>query len=588
MSHLYKLGQLTLFLAISVGQISGVCAAAEGTYAGSLHADITNVVGIGLPVRIDLTPSGSPQPVITFRAKDGHVEASCPTGSFEAFVYIYDWDIPILAEIKPLKVVPGDTAFLLANILEGSSGNRPLREFDKDGDLVIDRVELDAGTDPADPADYPGAIPVSFDSPVLSKKADWYAGDLHVRSRYGGGEESVKDLIRRAEKAGLDFIAITDRNSMDSAKDPDFKSKKVVLLPGMEWGDDEHGIALVYGARTVPQKAEGLLDAQGLVYRIQNQGGIFAAAHPCFPHAPWKWGLSYLNAIEVWCQDWRSVPPITLDTLGPTYRRRDDEGKLVYSISKAASTGSMSANGQAAVFWGMEVERGVYASPIAGSLSSSPKVPLGHPVTFVYAEEKSAEGILDGLRRGRTCLSTGPDGPRLVFKADVLADDKVDVGVGDTIPVGVTTRFYVNVLGGAGAKVQVMCDSTPIRTLHITENNFVLRFERKPPRPATYWARLIHTMDQEMLQEGFGTLTLLALSAPIYARDMIILTEDMDPEDMWLKLRSENQTPVYVEPGTSADGNPIVRTPPKKEEGPDTFVPPAGESVVEIQPQWKL
>ncbi|HQE84052.1 MAG TPA: hypothetical protein PLM14_13710, partial [Candidatus Hydrogenedentes bacterium] len=264
---------------------------------------------------------------------------------------------------------------------------------------------------------------------VLDTKAGWYKGELHARSSYGGGSESVGGLVKRAEKSGLDFLAITDLNTMEACKDPAFTSKSVVLIPAMEWGDSKRGYALIYGPQTEPERADTFAHAQALVRRVQMQGGIFAIAHPCFRDAPWQWGLQYVNAIEVWCRDWRSMPPVMLSDLDQDLQARGEkrlerdpktgrdipgkyiEGKPLYPIAQAAATTHLAANAKAEIFWDAHLNSGLRVSPIGGSMSSAGNVPLGRPITYVFAYEKSVAGILTGLRQGRTFVSRGPDGP---------------------------------------------------------------------------------------------------------------------------------------------------------------------------------
>ncbi len=549
---------------------------------GQIQIDISNVAGNALPSRIDLVPEDGGGSRRTFRVPEGRLQASCPPGRYTAYYYVYDWDLPIMVKVESVVVQPGETTFLLKVLLEGS-GNRRLREFDRDGDLVLDRVELEMGTDPDDPADYPGAQPVPFKNTVISEESGWLKGDLHIRSEHSGGEESVAQIVRRAERAGLDFIAIADRNTLASLEDSGFQSDRVVLIPAMEWGDNDHGVALIYGPRTFPELTNNLLDGQGVVRRVQAQGGIFAIAHPLFPHAPWQRGLSYVNAIQVWCRGWRAVPPTPLEALNEQHQQRNSSGRLVHSMAQAAATDAFSANGQAALFWDYEITRGLRASPIAGSMASRRQTPLGEPLTYVQAPEKSVEGILEGLRRGRAYVSSGPSGPQLVFTADVLDSGIIDAEMGDIIPVGVPTKFYVLVRNARGKKVQVLKNGWPIITQRIDSQEFTIGFEREPISACAYRVRVI----DEPSSEGFGDLDVLAMSAPIYAQNMMIVDQHTDPTDLWVHLRNENMEPLYVDSGAmDGDGRPLVyvdRQALPSYEG--EFVPPPTDPVQTLDPR---
>ncbi|MDZ4858436.1 MAG: CehA/McbA family metallohydrolase, partial [Candidatus Hydrogenedentes bacterium] len=388
----------------------------DGGASTSIFIEATDAQQRPLPGYVDLVPIEAGKGIKRLNLEKGKVLAPVAAGKYQARIFVFDWDLPLMAHIEDVTVTQGN----LSNVsfeLRKEYGGLPLRAFDRDFDLVLDLVELMANTNPANPSDFPGAEPVPFDSPVLERKAGWYKGDLHVKSLHGGGAESVAQLVQRAEKSGLDFIAITDRNTMDACFDAGVHSKKVVLIPAMEWGDDERGVALVYGPRTLPAKPGSFKDDQGVCQRVQAQGGIFVVAHPCFEKGTWQRGLGFVNGIEVWCRDFRKVPGTSLDKLLDEYQRRVD-GDLVYSISMAANSPNLSANGQAAMFWDYELTRGLKAACIAGSMSSHPDVPMGQPLTYVYAPEKSVNGILNGLRLGRTVITAGPDAPFIEFLAN--------------------------------------------------------------------------------------------------------------------------------------------------------------------------
>jgi hypothetical protein len=557
-------------------------APATGTGEGSLFVEVTNVLQQNLPGKIEVYPAKGGE-MVTHRLNEGKLMAAIPAGEYVVYVYVYDWDIPIMVDLQAVSVAPGGVATVSTELVVGAGGSRPIRSFDQDSDLVLDQVELAAKTDPTDPDSFPNAELIPFDSPVLSAKAGWYKGDLHVRSIHGGGKESVKELVARAEKRGLDFIAITDRNTMNSCFDPDFQSSKVVLIPAMEWGTDDRGVALIYGPHTYPKLTSDIRDDQGVCQRVQAQGGIFAIAHPCFPNAPWQRGLAYVNAVEVWCREFRGVPPVSLSAFVPEYGRRVD-GKLSYSISRAASVPSLSANGQATMFWDYELVRGLKACPIAGSLSSSPDVPLGSPVTWVYAPEKSARGILYGLRQGRTVVSVDSDGPFLVLTADVkqekdriviteadmerdtlMAEKKTqgtigpaDVGIGGVIPLQMPVNLVANVKNAKGMKLEILRNGWPIMTMKVNSNKPELfGIAENPASYAVYRARLVRTPDRD----GYGALDVAAMTGPIYAQNIVpIIADDENPFDIWLKIENKSMEPVPVSATMEEGGKQWVRT----------------------------
>ena len=506
---------------------------------GELHIDVTNLVGTNLPARVDLYARGAKgQPLQQIDVPKGQITTPSAAGEYTAFVYVFQDEVPILVDAVDLSLKPGDTESIAVDLVEGNSPEMPLWRFDQDFDLALDRVEIALGTDPTNATSVPGEERFPIKSVVLDKKPGWFRGELHCSSTYGHGTESVAELIKRAEGMGLDFLAITDRNTMQASMDPAFKSNKLILIPAMEWGDEKRGVALVYCPFTMPRVPGSFNHAQAICRKVQAQGGVFAAASPLFSDAPWQWGLTNVNAVEIWCRDYRAVPPLGIDRLDEEYQEMVN-GRLAYPIAVAAATGDLSANGQAGLFWDYELMGGMKAGAIGGSRSASPQTPLAKPVTYVYAEEKSLAGIIDGLRQGRTFVSNGLDGPQILFKADVKCDGKVDIPLpGGIIPLHVETQFEVFVQGAPGKKVQVLRNGKTILTKIIEAKNekeaFAVRFRQTPQQYSVYRVRVV----EPAKTKGFGALDVIAQSSPIYAQAMYF----GDPDKMWIKIKRNELT----------------------------------------------
>jgi hypothetical protein len=110
----------------------------------------------------------------------------------------------------------------------------------------------------------------------------------------------------------------------------------------------------------------------------------------------------------------------------------------------------------------------------------------GQPTTWVYAEERSVEGVLDGLRKGRTTISWQPpglQGPRVVFERALP---------GDELPA--QTPFVVRVTGAPGATLRVMGDDeTELANVRADSADFT--HEVTPPPGVTYAYARVHAED---------------------------------------------------------------------------------------------
>lgn len=525
---------------------------------GKVSVYATDALGRDLDGRIEL--HGDSGAFFLMPLTEGKAEGEFPAGEYTVLVSVFSEGVPVMAEAEAVSLEPGGSEIVIASILEGTSGQLPLWGFDQDFDMAIDRVELTLGTDPEDASDSPGRRRLDWQSPVLSPDAGWYRGDLHVHSNYhetslGSGTESVGALIRRAEKQDLDFIAIADRNTMESIYDKDYKSNSVALIPAMEWGTDAAGVALLYGPRVVPELVTTAEEAQAIARMVQAQGGVVVAAHPCFPVGTWTWGLNYLNGVQVWSREWGGVPGIALEALPERLRVQNDSGGHAFSIAKAATHTLLSANEQAERFWMYELQNGLKASVYGGSGSGSKKVPMGEPVTYVFAPEKSARGILRGMWAGMTFVSQGVDGPVVRITADVRADGRYDVGIGGSIPIGVPTEFYVEVGRAQGKKLQIWNNGRIIISKTIDVDGYVHTFRDTPSIASFYHVRIVEPGGRD----GVAANTVLAVTSPLYVQEIYIETETMSVHDMWIRLRNEYDDDWGFSP--ELDPNAVELTP---------------------------
>lgn len=507
---------------------------------GTVEVDIGNVTGASLRSRIELAAFDD-RPSVIIDAEAGTATSQAPPGSYRAYVYVLQDDVPVLVDIQDIEVKSGATSYVIVTLLEGAAGRLTVRDFDFDGDLAIDSVELKAGTDREDAGSVPGKPVLPRDNKIIQNEMRWYRGELICKSKYGGGTESVADLVKRAEKSGLDFLAITDRNTLQSIHDEGYHSDSVVLIPAMEWGNDERGYAYIYGPKTPPNAPSSIGAAQAECIRVQAQGGVFAVAHPAFASQPWLWGLGYVNAINVWQGGWKDPAPLRLTQLSEDLRRRED-GRLVYSIAASAARADLeesSGNELSTLFWDYEMTRGLMACAIAGSGSTGPKEPLGRPITYIKAKTKSLPGLLEGLRFGYTYVSKGIDGPQLFFQGDVLNDKKVDVSIGGVVPTGLETMFIAGVKGAKGKKLQVIQDGRTILSRSIESDSFVTQF---PLTPTSTSAFRVRVMEVTAAAKADGLAEVLAMSSPIYAQNItseLLQRPDIDVDKLWVKVDAD-------------------------------------------------
>ena len=495
------------------------------------------------------SPGGTVIPVL-----DGAGSASLSAGEYVARIEVFDGLVPYLVSIQEFEVRAGEPALLSHEVLEGASGGRSLGAFDTDGDMVIDSVEVALGSDPNSAMSIPGTRTHIWPAQVKSGEGAWYRGELHARSEYGLGTESVAAVIKRAERAGLDFLAILDRNTLGSALDDDYESKSVVLIPGLEWGDEENGVSLVYAPGSKPPIVSSNEEMNAYARLIQSQGGLVFAAHPCFPTAPWNRQIHNLNGVQAWSMGWNAIPPIGTVQLKNEYLERlpDTEfqgeivkGDYVFPMARAANIPMLSANGQATAFWNFEMSYGRPLTLIGGSQTGTKKVEIGEPLTYVYAHEKSLEGILEGLRLGRTYVSSGEDGPQIEWIGDIFNDGSIDVSTGGIVPVDHPTKYYARVRNAKGSKLEVMINGVSALESEIELDDWIFPYVFTPEQYEVYTLRVLG----EPNGEGFGITNVVAMSGAIYAQG--IVPDDSAGKaigsDGWVKIENEYVAPQQID-----------------------------------------
>jgi len=103
--------------------------------------------------------------------------------------------------------------------------------------------------------------------------------DLHMHTKYShDGFMEVSDVIRGAERAGLDCVAVTDHDTCAAIPGVLKAGKKagMLVIPGIEI-KSRHGDILGLGITEVVERG---MSAKDTVSKIHELGGVAVAAHP--------------------------------------------------------------------------------------------------------------------------------------------------------------------------------------------------------------------------------------------------------------------------------------------------------------------
>jgi hypothetical protein len=241
------------------------------------------------------------------------------------------------------------------------------------------------GADQLDPA-IPSTPTAKAAAARPGRGPGWYRGDFHTHTNHSDGNWDIPDLVACALDNRLDFITLSDHNTVTGLP-PFERACPESLLPicGIElttfWGH-----ALVLGRREwVDWHIEpGRRAMAQIVAEVEAQGGLFIIAHPEAIGDPYCTGCRWLypdvrpgaaRVVEVWNSEWQSLS--------------HNEAGLELALE-----------------W---MSRGLRMVLTAGTDRhdlNSPGPGCGY--NTVYAEDLSEAAILRAVRLGHLVLSRGP------------------------------------------------------------------------------------------------------------------------------------------------------------------------------------
>jgi PHP domain-containing protein len=260
-------------------------------------------------------------------------------------------------------------------------------------DGVAYRVTARTATADAAPYPSPGpaaplAPPVPRDRPprrVLPARPGrrWLAGDLHTHTVHSDGSLTVPELAALAAGRGLDFLAVTDHNTISHHAELPAAAGRygITLLPGQEvTTDGGHAGALGdVGWIDFRQEPDAWLDV------TEAAGGLLSVNHPFAGPVSWTRPMRRRPPlIEAWHWSWldlRWTTPLS---------------------------------------WWLAWDPA--AIPVGGSdwHQAGSDAPPGRPTTWVECAGDEPEAVLAGLRAGRVAITAERDGPVLLRQDDGL------------------------------------------------------------------------------------------------------------------------------------------------------------------------
>ena len=202
-------------------------------------------------------------------------------------------------------------------------------------------------------------------------------GDLHMHSTASDGVLSAYELGRLAKEKGLDFIGIANHNNFsENLALPHIDS--LTFIPAVEWTHYKghmnfFGVPAPFENSFIANTKE---EMQSIISHAKSLGAVISVNHPCCPLCPYKW---------------------------------DDD--KAYDMMEIWNGPMRPANIKAIDKWTSLLSKGRQIPAVGGSDFHKPKqlAKLGNPVTAVYSKSRSAEDILDAIRKGNCFVTESTD-----------------------------------------------------------------------------------------------------------------------------------------------------------------------------------
>lgn len=324
------------------------------------------------------------------------------------------------------------------------------------------------------------SISKPVESPVLRNVADWYRGELHCHTHHSEAEGSLEDLVATARVQGLDFVAITEHNTVSHLPEmAAFAGDDLLLIPGMEITTDG-GHANVWGIdRWIEFRCQDAGQIAQVVVEAKERGALISVNHPKEMGPPWTYGdESSFDCLEVWQLAWFMLNDQSMDLWESLLK----EGHCLTAVGGSD----------------------YHQEPFTGELGL---ITLGTPCNWVYAKELSVRGILAGIKAGHVFISESPSGPQVFLSAHAGSQEVI---MGDRMAVAPGAKIQLSclVVGAAGSQLRLRSLETDTQVT-VKGDEFTYAWQEKVEREISYRAEVVDSSDSDQP-------TVRALTNPIY------------------------------------------------------------------------
>ncbi len=322
-------------------------------------------------------------------------------------------------------------------------------------------------------SDLPARLPLRTTAAQPANATGWYKGDLHCHTFHSDGTPDPREVIREAERLGLDFLAITDHNTFTQQIIMNQTETSLMLIPGCEV-TTLHGHWNIWGeGGWIDFRVNDEHQMETTIREAVRQGYLTSCNHPRPNGPPWKFPeVEGYECVEAWNGLWEDMNTVCLS------------------------------------FWETRINAGERLVAVGGSdchqLHTPGEGPLAQPTTYVYVEgAPSPAAVIGGLRAGHAFITRAPNGPQLYLSSgSAMMGDVVE------IPAVGILKINVHIVDGDGMQFELWTAQGVEAKHAITANDVTLDFETNV-RSARYVRAQLRDIE---------TQNVTALTNPIYVR----------------------------------------------------------------------
>ena len=352
---------------------------------------------------------------------------------------------------------------------------------------------------------YAGGVPVNRAVKIPDGPPYEYRGLIHCHTTDSDGGKSVPEVAAIADRLGLDFLVITDHNSLRGREHEGLHGGCRVLV-GSEVSTNQ-GHLLAIGIPETAYRLGG--PARDVTREVRLLDGLSVAAHPIHPSN--GWGLSNKerpDGIEVFNSDsaWRHAP-LWKKLLGIPGYLLNPERTFLQFIDDAKAERSLwdryLADGPVTGLIGGDCHARIPVGPFAIGLPEYERC-LDAFQTHILSEtpldgdfETDRELIIGALRQGLTYMSLGPIGPADGFRFQAVSGRMPSpVLMGGTISGSGPITFIAELPAEKPALLVLLRDGETVaeqigeRLLHTDDRPGVYRVEVYADRRNTVGGRI--------------------------------------------------------------------------------------------------